>query len=806
MRTLNVYYDDKKSFIQFAKEKSFIDEKTLLVQIFSSELKKEVLQTILDDILTVLPHAIIIGATTDGEILDNVVTTDKIVVSVTAFEHATLNVAMVEHTGDSFTCGKEIGEQLVEKDTKALILFADGLNSNGEFFLNGVESISADIPISGGMAGDATMFDTTYILSNSGIISSGAVGVSINSEKLSVQTGYSFNWQEIGKELIITKAEDNRVYEIDGISAVDIYAKYLGHEIADSLPAVGIEFPLIITRGEVKVARAVLAKEEDGSLIFAGNLAVGDKVHFGYGNSEMIINESVHIKDIYKKEEIESVFIYSCMARRRFLEKTISTELTPFAKIAPTAGFFTYGEFFKSKSCELLNQTMTVLAMSENTTKEEYIFKNTLDEKVLRDERITQRALSHLIEETSKELTEVNNNLEKKVQEKTFALQDKITELEHSSKFKSEFLAGISHEIRTPLNAILGFVDILKAGESDKKRQKQFAIIKNSGISLLTIINDVLDFSKIESGKMLLERRKFEAKKPFKEITNLFYEKIKEAGIEMKIHFDTDLPSCFVGDEVRIKQVAGNFLSNAIKFTPKNGVIYISINYDASTKELKFSVKDTGVGIDEKNLEKIFESFTQEDTSTTRKFGGTGLGLSISTALISSMEGKIGVKSTLGEGSEFCFTLPTLEAEGLDETSDVSLIDIDLEQALDGKVLLVEDNKTNQMLMKIILADLELDMDLAENGLEAVELFEKNSYDVILMDENMPKMSGLEATKIILEMEEKSGAKHTPIIALTANALATDRAKFLGAGMDEFVSKPVDVDKLVRVLHSFLLH
>lgn len=805
MRTKNIYYTHKSDFLTFVQENSFIKEKSVLVQLFSSELNKEVIKKTVDDILSVLPQAKLIGATTDGEILENVVTTDKMVVSVTVFQRATLKVAMVEHSGDSFACGETLAKKLVEEESKALFLFSDGLNSNGEVFLNGVKTVSKDIPLAGGMAGDAAKFHETFVFSNEGIISSGAVGVSVNAKKLHVQTAYSFNWQEIGKELTITKVKDNRVYEINGKTAVEIYAQYLGEEIANSLPAVGIEFPLIIKRNGIKIARAVLRKEEDGSLFFAGNLNLGDSVHFGYGHSGMILKESAYAKDAFSSTAVESIFIYSCMARRRFLEETISTELTPFANMAPTAGFFTYGEFYKAGTCELLNQTMTVISMSEGDVTKAHDFTDKVTSKKALDASVTQKALSHLIEETSRELTQTNKNLEKLVQEKTSALRDKIAELENASKVKSEFLAGMSHEIRTPLNAMLGFVDILKAGEKVKERQKQFNIIKESGISLLTIINDVLDFSKIESGKMLLEKRKFATKKPFKDVGHLFYERAVENGIELKVQFSSEIPRFFVGDTVRIKQVASNFLSNALKFTKKGGEIIMHVGYNTAKEELLFSVTDNGIGIDEKNVKKIFQAFTQEDTSTTRKFGGTGLGLSISTALINSMQGTIGMESILGQGSTFSFTLPLLKADDFGMSDEVTMKKVDFNQKLSAKILVVEDNKTNQMLMRIILEALGLEVAIAENGLEAIEMFEKNKYDIILMDENMPKMNGMEATIRILAIEKKNNLKHTPIVALTANALATDRARFLGAGMDEFVSKPIDNELLVRVLHSFLL-
>ena len=805
MKTKNIYYTNKQDFENFISKNSFNDEKNLMVQVFSAELNKSILQSLLQEIIEVIPHAKIIGSTTDGEILENKISTDKIVISVSSFEKATLSVAMQVNQNDSFECGVNIAKKLIQDDTKVLFLFSDGLYTNGEKFLHGVKSISNHTTIAGGMAGDLANFKETYIFSNDGIISNGVVGIAVNSKELYIKTSYNFNWKEIGRTLTITKAKDNCVYEIDGQSPIDIYAKYLGPDIADSLPAVGIEFPLVLKRDGIKIARAALKKGDNNSLIFAGNLAVGDKVQFGYGNSSMILKDSIQVRNEFSSFGVESIFVYSCMARRRFLKEATSLELTPIAKIAPTSGFFTYGEFFKANNCELLNQTMTAIAMSETNEFKEHHFEDNIDNILVSETSDTYKALSHLIQETTRELQETNENLENLVDEKTQDLEKKIQELEHASKVKSEFLASMSHEIRTPLNAILGFVDILKAGEKEKQRQKRFSIIKTAGASLLTIINDILDFSKIESGKMLLERRKFYTKNPFKDIAQIFYEKAKENGIELKIHFSQELPRYFVGDVVRIKQVAGNFLSNALKFTHKNGEINIYLKFEVSTAELTFTVKDNGIGINEKNLKNIFESFTQEDSTTTRKYGGTGLGLSISKALVDSMHGRIEVESTLGKGSKFSFILPTLEAEHLDFTDNSLIEKVDLNKQIDAKILLVEDNKTNQLLMKILLTDIGLSVDLAENGLEAVEKFKENQYNLILMDENMPKMSGIEATKIILDLEKQTNATHTPIVALTANALATDRAKFLSAGMDEFVSKPIDNKNFIGMLHSFLL-
>ncbi len=367
---------------------------------------------------------------------------------------------------------------------------------------------------------------------------------------------------------------------------------------------------------------------------------------------------------------------------------------------------------------------------------------------------------------------------------------------------KSDFLANMSHEIRTPLNAIMGFVDILHKDEKDLTKTKKLKIIKDSGISLLTIINDILDFSKIQNNKLLIEKVPYNIKEAFQQIAELFYEKAREHEVSIKLFFDEKLPCETIGDVVRLKQVVSNLVSNAIKFSSKHSVVYIKVIYFENTKELFCEIVDTGIGISQEKTDTIFESFTQEDSSTTRKYGGTGLGLSISKALVKLMDGEIGVRSELGAGSTFYFTLPLFHVRhnSLEQIGEKDDID-DTFTKMDGYVLIVEDNKANQMLMKLLLIDFELEYAIANDGLEAVMAVEKEKFDLILMDENMPNMNGIEATKKIRQLES---SKEIPIIAVTANALKGDKEKFLEAGMNDYLSKPIDADKLKQILRKYL--
>jgi len=367
-----------------------------------------------------------------------------------------------------------------------------------------------------------------------------------------------------------------------------------------------------------------------------------------------------------------------------------------------------------------------------------------------------------------------------------------------ATQAKSDFLANMSHEIRTPLNAILGFIGLLKEKNHDVETQKYLNTIDSSSHSLLGIINDILDFSKIESGKLNIDPVEFNPRKEFLSTADLFKARCSEKNLSFNIELSDDVPSGLKSDVLRIKQVLANLISNAIKFTEANKNIYLTIRYDAG--QLFCSVKDEGIGISEEALKHIFEAFSQAESSTTRKYGGTGLGLAISSKLISMLGGELKVTSTLGQGSCFFFQIP-VEVTGLKQETEEKYAS---NTQLQGKILLVEDNKTNQMLMSAIIQKQGLAFDIAEDGQQAVEAIKSHRYDLVLMDENMPVMNGIEATKRIRTWERDTGERPTPIIALTANAMTGDRKRFLAAGMDDYLTKPVNIPKLIKVFNWYL--
>jgi signal transduction histidine kinase/PAS domain-containing protein len=401
------------------------------------------------------------------------------------------------------------------------------------------------------------------------------------------------------------------------------------------------------------------------------------------------------------------------------------------------------------------------------------------------------------------DVTDIVRAQQKEIEQEELKRQKE--DAESASRFKSEFLANMSHEIRTPMNGILGFVEQLEKHETDPERLKQFNMIRSSGNTLLHIINDILDFSKIESGKLALESNPVNLYDVISETTGIFSELTGSRQIMLVKEVDEQIPGCIMGDAVRIKQVIFNLLSNAIKFTPEHGTVTLEATFDEGADQIKMAVTDTGIGIPREKLEFIFEAFAQQDTSTTRKFGGTGLGLSISSSLINNMGGTLQVRSEVGKGSTFTCTIPVVYCpEGLTASDGETADETDGAIRLNGHVLVVEDNRTNQMLMGIILDEYGITYDVADDGVEAIRYFNEHDYDVILMDENMPNMNGIEATRQIRAIEGENDQSATPIIAVTANALAEDRQRFLDAGMDDYISKPYEEKDIVAILRQYL--
>lgn len=576
----------------------FKDENNLLVQIFCGQ-GGEALESLREEIVRRLPRCVCIGTTTDGEINNNKISTYKTVVALSVFDDTVIKSYSV-YDSDSFKNGREIAKNLHTETTKLIITFTDGTITNGEEFLKGVADYDDNIVISGGMAGDNGFFKETFLCNNEKTFQCGSVGVSLNSDVLHVMNGYKFDWVPIGVEHTIDKIEGDRVFEISGLTAVDFYKKYLGESFVHA------EYPLIVQRDGISVARAALSRYQDGSLRFSGNLFKGDIVKLGFASADSIMKRSQKLLNSIKNIQAESFFIYSCMARRRYAQDLNRFETKPFADLANTSGFYTYAEFFhENRKNSLFNQTLTYVGLSEQKREDSTITRNYKPyTEVENSYTKTRKAFGNLITRSVEDYQEQSRKLEEEKEYSQYLLIN-----------QKRFLQHTVHETRTPLSVIMSNIELyeLEHGKNQYTTNIEIAL-KN----LFTIYDDLSYL--VKKDQITYPKQKIDLKDFLRSRVYFFNQVANKVKSNLKFsHSDEEFFIYF--NENKLQRIIDNNITNAIKYTHENKEITITLERVGEILKVIFSSHSRMIQFPEK----IFEEYYREEVSK----DGFGLGLNL---------------------------------------------------------------------------------------------------------------------------------------------------------------------------------
>jgi nitrogen-specific signal transduction histidine kinase len=682
MKSFNTFYRDIYQMGKYIENNRIGEYDEILVQIFSGVVDETTVMSIMKELQELLPHAHIIGSTTSGEILNCDGFSYETVVSFSVFEHTKIRSAFFTKSGSDFALGQRLAEELITENTKVMILFGTALTINGGDMLAGVEKVGNDFVIAGGQAGNNGYFKGMFVFGCGQLTYAGAVGVSLNSDVLQVFNDYSLCWRGIGKTMTVTRSEKNRVYELDGFKAKVMYETYLGAEVADSLPVSTTEFPLLVEEEGIEVARCPVGVTPDGAVEFFGNVKEGSKAAFSYGIIDMVIQRSHEIFGSWRYMNLESVFIFSCAARRAFMQSRIKDELQFFRR-SPVCGFFAYGEFFHTKNNRniLMNITTTILGLTENATRDnrsvpmqgEWLQNDFRPATFFKDNFIIGKkttvvsVLNNLIDAVLKDLALSNEVLESNNNQLRIyaqALQEKQEAMIEREKAASlgHLMAGIAHNLKTPLLTSSGGLSLLSKlikkleenPDQDKteiiREMKEWtAEIKESLDYISEIIGTVNGYvvNPAPTG------REFSIDELVKKIKILMVHELRRAKCRLDIDNAVDSNVRILGNINDLVQVMNVLIGNSIDSYKGEGGD-IRVNIVQVEDEVQMEVIDYGSGISKEISDKLFREMV-----TNKGKNGTGLGLYTSYSIIlGRFFGNISFRSAENRGTTFRITLP----------------------------------------------------------------------------------------------------------------------------------------------------
>ena len=727
--------------------------------------------------------------------------------------------------------GRDFGRRIAcMRDVKAVEMFAVVLNIDLAPFVLGLGEENPEVPFFGSLAGmnhapgpiDSveSFFDQENInvvfeehlpvdcfILGGGIHDAGVVMAVFSGEELHVRADYLLGWKALGKEMAITESPNNNcAAAIDGIPAIKIYQKYL-NVLPDARFLMNIcDFPMIMERDGLAIARTPPIFDKEGRLYFTGDVHRGEKFRLAYANPKELIRETVEASRKMREFQPQALSLIICPNRAIFLRKDTYLELVPYQEIQPRL-IISHGpgEIFRHRGKGgVLNSSLLAIGMREGPCPGDLPPRETNGETASVCEAIPlSTRLAEFLDATTRELKESNAEL------RVMAEMAKA-----ASVAKSRFLSKMSHEIRTPINAILGMDEMILRESRSEDILEYAENIRMAGSNLLGIINDILDFSKIESGKLTILPVEYNMSSLLNDLINMIRKRVEDKKLSFAVNSPVDFPSYLWGDELRIKQVVTNLLTNAVKYT-KRGFVYLSVDFEKKDEEtifLKVAVQDSGIGIKEEDLKKLFTAFERIEEERNRTIEGTGLGMNITQELLTLMGSKLHVESIYGKGTSFSFVVEQKVKDwtpmgDFDEAYRRSFARRKAYReefiAPEARILVVDDTPLNLTVVKGLLKRTKVQIDTAECGMDCLRMTAERTYDIIFLDHRMPEMDGIETFRRMREMEGNLNGD-TPVISLTANAVSGAREEYLAEGFRDYLPKPIDGHQLELMMLKYL--
>ena len=659
-----------------------------------------------------------------------------------------------------------------------------------------------------------------FVIGNK-VLYDGFVTVIYSGDTLEVQADYALGWNPIGRKLSVTLGPDPSkgetvVTAINDRKAVDIYREYLGVYPDKYLIGNICEFPLVVERSGINICLIPIDCGKDGELYFMMTLHEDEQLRFTFASHDEVLDASRRSLEHMENFCPDALFLIPCGNRISFLKEDAHIEWDEFETVAPDYALI-HGAcelFYHKGQGGILNSAHLAIGLREGQRPD--------DVKTYEHPTLESMRHGHILS--------LSDRMSVFLSKITTELLETVEEARNANNAKSTFLSHMSHEIRTPINAILGMDEMILQESNEDNIIEYAESMHSAGNNLLGIVNDILDFSKIEAGKMRIVPAEYELSSVINDLYNIVRLRAEDKGLTVIPDVDPDLPSVLFGDEMRIKQIITNMLTNAVKYTEK-GSVTLGIKRalcDPGNEEedyikacpgddrpprrirLEVFVEDTGIGIKQENMEKLFAEYERFDEKRNRKVEGTGLGLSITTQLLDLMGSTLSVQSTYGEGSRFSFTL----VQGIVNDEPVKELIGKLKHsagvrkhvsftAEDARILVVDDSAVNLTVIRNLLKRTKIRIDTAGSGQEALQLVRDNEYDVIFLDHMMPDMDGPETLAKMKEMEDNRSL-NSPVICLTANASSTAREEYIGAGFRDYLSKPIMMKELEELLFNHI--